>query len=233
MLLSHLLLLLRRIHGRRRHVAAPVLPRPPRAFPPPKPYIQCTQRSTAEAILGVSKAAGTKAGDGSYAFVSRFKHHSSRLCPRTLPHSCPIPFIPVGLRDREGCAFTQVGGREKRRHSGIPSRGSGAHSRQTHFHPPAPLRHIPAKAPPRARKRSAAYAADAPSQTQGNGPRHRQRDTGVNAAFRHGNNTAGWRGKAAEIRKNRSSERSDDLFSFVSAPTYFPGPLPAKYLRRK
>ena len=34
-------------------------------------------------------------------------------------------------------------------------------------------------------------------------------------------------------RKNRSSENSDDLFSIVSAPTYFPGPLPAKYLRRK
>ena len=33
--------------------------------------------------------------------------------------------------------------------------------------------------------------------------------------------------------KNRSSENSDDLFSLVSAPTYFPGPLPAKYLRRK
>ena len=33
--------------------------------------------------------------------------------------------------------------------------------------------------------------------------------------------------------KNRSSEFSDDLFSLVSAPTYFPGPLPAKYLRRK
>ena len=33
--------------------------------------------------------------------------------------------------------------------------------------------------------------------------------------------------------KNRSSENSDDLFSVVSAPTYFPGPLPAKYLRRK
>ena len=33
--------------------------------------------------------------------------------------------------------------------------------------------------------------------------------------------------------KNRSSENSDDLFSIVSAPTYFPGPLPAKYLRRK
>ena len=39
-------------------------------------------------------------------------------------------------------------------------------------------------------------------------------------------------GHFSAYAKNRSSENSDDLF-LVSAPTYFPGPLPAKYLRRK